>query len=795
MSVSQPGILATPSSESCEHGASHHELYRLGQSLSQPDAALRLASAEMSLYEAKALYDPEWNDSAARDLVWAARGSFDRYGPVPVTDEYDAKSSVCLVRTTFTCHTAHAALPMEEWFTIRFVPSDGLPHGNADLNNCICKDQPVGNVIETALLGSDRSGLSGLVSISRMSAIPAYTVGTEAGDGKANSRRALRYSAAAFAMAHGYVMRRYGGSWRYLTGLCHPKLLASAFSVRNADGRVVPRYTTGADMLGLASVRDVKLDRSAEAYHYPGYFLDVRQLARVLGDLLAQGVLTRATLRHYLGLDDVELGSNLVRLTQSRQLGSLLTARGELVGARITGERLRAYLDRVVEDEPVLYIFDARAWSDEIDGMLEEVERQAYANLPGKPRLFDAPTAHRLGQISFQADGTAVIRHEGGRTSCIPPSSQYDVTQPTMFGLNERLTSSVISPVLGSSETLRDRFNSEWERYSDAVLRAGDGAIDYGTYAYYADRNELVRYCSRYWHRVVAVASNSKLVTDPRREMTWESIQRVFENTTVAVAGGSVGNNILHSVAMDMRPSHLKIADKMVFKMENVNRVRLTYSDLVDANDQRPSPLTPALRNKARVAASQVYSIDPYVTVYVYDEGITEETIRRFILGNDEEPAASVVVDEVDDPRTKVRLREECRSNGVPLIMLTDIGSCVQLDVLPYDRNPDFPLAFGVSDDDVYRALDQLEDNPSDRACFFAFADALVGPGYRSDELGDILAGRSEVPTATVVPQLGSTAAMAGAIAAETIARLRLGAVYPPRARINKHTFQAWTYS
>lgn len=410
-----------------------------------------------------------------------------------------------------------------------------------------------------------------------------------------------------------------------------------------------------------------------------------------------------------------------------------------------------------------------------------------------RPYLIQAVIAHRKKIVTYRKNGTAELR-KGGKVIIIPRKNQFDLTQATIFGLNERLTSSATSPVMENGETLRDEFNAEWDRYTKALERAKGNVFDYGTYAYYVQRNHLVRYCSPYWHRVVAVASSGKLIADSDDKYSWKQIQDIFQNTTIAIAGGSVGNNIMHLAVMDMRPRCVKIADKSLYKMENINRVRLHYWDVVESNEKRSSLTDSLLRNKAEVMASQLYAIDPYLNVYTYNEGVHEKNVNRFLGTSGTEPKTDILIEEVDDPNTKLLLRDEARKRKIPLIMGSDMGSCVQLDILRYDRNSHLSLTYGIDDKKLRESTKAVYDHPTNHDIFFQFVDDLIGTDYRQDELEEIIQKKVEIPTSTIIPQLGSTAAVTGGIVAEAIARLRLGYNYPSRVIINKRTFAVKSY-
>lgn len=413
-----------------------------------------------------------------------------------------------------------------------------------------------------------------------------------------------------------------------------------------------------------------------------------------------------------------------------------------------------------------------------------------------KPIIFEAADAHKNKKVIYDEAGNVILKLSETESMIIPPAKQFDLTQATIFGLNERLTMSATSPIIDKNgKTLRDEFNLEWEKYTEKLFAVKDNYLDYGYYAYYAEKNELVRFCPPFWHHVVSVASSSKLLADPKNSLSWAQIRDLFENTTIAVAGCSVGSSVIHSTIMDMRPKNIKIADKSVYKMENINRVRLSYAEMVKSQAERVSVADLSLKNKAKVIAQQLYGIDPFLNVYIYDEGIDEKNIGSFLGEEDGMPKTDVVVEEVDDPRIKIFIRQEARKRGLPVVMVTDIGSAVQLDVLRYDKDKNLPLSYGISDEDLIAKMEKVYDEGGNRKVFFEFVDALIGKDYRRGELNEIIEQRVEIPTSTIIPQLGSTVAMAGAIAAECVARIRLGFDSPARAIIDKHTFAVKIYS
>jgi molybdopterin/thiamine biosynthesis adenylyltransferase len=412
--------------------------------------------------------------------------------------------------------------------------------------------------------------------------------------------------------------------------------------------------------------------------------------------------------------------------------------------------------------------------------------------LKQKPFVFSAKEAVMGGRLKKNEDGVVDFYYEDGWLSILP-ENQFDLTAATIFGLNERLTLAAISPLIDETGlTLREKFNEEWEVYSSAI--ENDDLLGYGYFVYYPDKNHLVHFCDPYWHKVVSVASNSTLLTDPEFKLKWREVREIFAKTVVGVAGCSVGSNIIHNIMMDMRPDNIKIADKVPYKMENINRVRLGYWDMVKSNAVRMSLLDVGLKNKAHVIADQIYSIDPFTNVFVYDEGLNQGNIAKFFDGDESEPKIDIIIEEIDDPQSKLFIRQEARKRRLPLIMASDMGSIVQVEVSRYDLDENLPLTFGVSDQELITAVETFSQSGTDRKVFFNFVDTLIGTDYRRDELLRIMEERCEIPTSTIIPQLGSTAAASGAIVAELVARIRLGYNYPKRFSFNKKTLEVKIY-
>lgn len=337
----------------------------------------------------------------------------------------------------------------------------------------------------------------------------------------------------------------------------------------------------------------------------------------------------------------------------------------------------------------------------------------------------------------------------------IGAENKFDLVPHTLYGLLDDL-------IPGSD--FCNNLLVEFDKLSDE---------SYGEFVFYGRKNHLVRFAPRLWHKLALVVRNSTLILDPNLQMSWGEVRSIFDNAVISVAGCSVGNSAIHSIVSDIRPNKIKIADSKDYHITNANRVRLTYEDFG--------------RTKSLVTAEQIHALDPFMQIEVFTDGIHSQNIDDFVRGS------SVIIEETDDLRMKIAIREKAREFGVPILMVTDIGSAVQLDVRRFDIKKELPLASCTqSDKDLYDALLRCEKDPN-RKNFFDFVSAIIGgndvylPEYRQ------IIRREVEPLFAGVPQLGSTVAVAGGIVAETAARLLLGYKLPERLFVHKYIGKSFT--
>jgi hypothetical protein len=149
--------------------------------------------------------------------------------------------------------------------------------------------------------------------------------------------------------------------------------------------------------------------------------------------------------------------------------------------------------------------------------------------------------------------------------------------------------------------------------------------------------------------------------------------QQELQQWTVAIAGLSVGNSIARALDASAVAGRLTLADRDKFSLSNLNRVNINLTDI----DQP----------KLNVTAQQIYNLNPYANLELFPAGVSTENISDFFRAD-----KLVVFDEIDDFEMKVRLRLSAKDKKVPLLMMTNLGDNVLIDIERYDQEDAQPF-------------------------------------------------------------------------------------------------------
>ncbi|OGF64441.1 hypothetical protein A2661_02775 [Candidatus Giovannonibacteria bacterium RIFCSPHIGHO2_01_FULL_45_24] len=258
-----------------------------------------------------------------------------------------------------------------------------------------------------------------------------------------------------------------------------------------------------------------------------------------------------------------------------------------------------------------------------------------------------------------------------------------------------------------------------------------------GVWIYYPWKNAVVHTLPEELYFKLRTARNRNIIT--------EDEQRNYRNVKIGTAGLSVGSAIAEVLSGTGGPKILKIADPDVVELTNLNRIKAT---LLDVGSE-----------KTEITAKQIWELDPFAEIYCLDGGINKNNIEEFISG---EPKLDIFIDEMDDLEMKFLSRIICAKNGIPILMATDNGEGVILDVERYDLDRNYPPFHGLLGNLKIEDLAGLS-----RRQWVEMAIKIIGADYLVERLKISLAEIGK--TLSGVSQLATGAKISGAAVARAV--------------------------
>jgi tRNA A37 threonylcarbamoyladenosine dehydratase len=242
------------------------------------------------------------------------------------------------------------------------------------------------------------------------------------------------------------------------------------------------------------------------------------------------------------------------------------------------------------------------------------------------------------------------------------------------------------------------------------------------------------------------------LLTSRNKYLINHAEQDKYKATDLAVAGLSVGSNIVLTTVMQGGCKNIKIADGDSISTSNMNRI---VTELPSVNIKKTIAL-----------ARKIYEINPYINVQLFSDGINEENIDEFVKDSD------VVFDEIDSLHLKLHMRLIAKDKKIPLIMITDNGDNVMVDIERYDLKSDLKPFHGlISEEDIdliKKSHGKL--SPHDRV---TLSLKIVHPQNAVSRMQDSLLEVGK--TIKTWPQLSTASMLAGSVGSYIIRNIAMG--------------------
>ncbi|MDP2926609.1 MAG: ThiF family adenylyltransferase [bacterium] len=267
-------------------------------------------------------------------------------------------------------------------------------------------------------------------------------------------------------------------------------------------------------------------------------------------------------------------------------------------------------------------------------------------------------------------------------------------------------------------------------------------AVKAGVWVYFPWQNQLVTFLKEPLHQELRTARNVYLIS--KKE------QKKFYRARIGILGLSIGSQAALTLTMTGGAKYLKLADPDEISGSNLNRIRSPFSDLGV--------------NKAVAVARQILGINPYSRFRVYPKGLTEQNLNEFLL----KPKLDLLIEEMDNLYLKIKLREKAREARIPVIMATDNGDNIIIDVERYDLNPHYSILHGRLG--KLKADDLKNINPTELSKITArIAGAEIATLRMIESVAEV--GK----TIYSWPQLGNAATLCGGVLTYVARKIILG--------------------
>lgn len=264
-----------------------------------------------------------------------------------------------------------------------------------------------------------------------------------------------------------------------------------------------------------------------------------------------------------------------------------------------------------------------------------------------------------------------------------------------------------------------------------------------GSWVFYPWNDQLVHVLTQNDFEALRTIRNRDLITAKEQEKLLD-----FE---AAVFGMSVGSASALALGISSISRKIKLVDGAVISGSNLNRILTGVSSVG--------------QSKALVIGREIYEMNPYSVVSYFDK-VTAENIGEIF---DKPWPVRIAIDEIDDIEMKVRIRHEARRRKLPVLMATEIGDTVIIDVERFDQEPNRPLFHGMVPG-IEQLLDSKVENYRE---WTKHAVRIIDPHNMSVKMQQSLL---KIGTTIVThPQLGSTVMMTGGVLAFAVKNIALG--------------------
>ncbi len=228
-----------------------------------------------------------------------------------------------------------------------------------------------------------------------------------------------------------------------------------------------------------------------------------------------------------------------------------------------------------------------------------------------------------------------------------------------------------------SMNKLSNDFQDNLSQYLSALNT--DKEKLFGTWVYYPWNKNLVH--------IVNENEYLELRTNRNRDLITKDEQLKLYNTNIGIIGLSIGSGIATTLEFQGIGKIKGIADFDTLETTNLNRIKSTLFDLGN--------------KKTDIVAKYIYEVNPFADLKLFDRGIKDKDIKAYF----DVVNPRIIFEAIDDLRMKILLRIEAQKRKVPVVMFTNIGDRVMIDVERYDKTSNIKMFNGLDVDIISKIV------------------------------------------------------------------------------------------
>lgn len=234
------------------------------------------------------------------------------------------------------------------------------------------------------------------------------------------------------------------------------------------------------------------------------------------------------------------------------------------------------------------------------------------------------------------------------------------------------------------------------QEWVDEEYTKSGGKDAYGSWIFYEEESRLLHTLSEdAYFRVLSNRNQNVLTRDDLN---------TIRKSKICIFGQSIGGNVAVLCAHSGFGT-LSIADFDTLDPTNLNRVYYGTSEDVG-------------RLKVDIVAERMWSINPYMNIDISNTIIDESNLDIFLTDG------KVIVELIDDFFMKVKIREVARAKKIPVVMTTNLGRRMLIDIERYDLAKETKLFNGLVEEGIFQDILDHKMDPED---IVKYAKELVG--------------------------------------------------------------------